>query len=208
MLKIKGWEEHQPSLRPDRNVIWIKVYRRLLDDFGWSNLTDSNKATLLELWLLASETNGELPDVEEIAYRLRKDKSFINKQLEQLTTFVLQVGNKSATKRQTVGKLSATKRTTLGSLDVKIDIDKSRDRDRYAQEFDTFWKIYPKKAGRHKAEECWNKTKPDLKTVLKALKWQMSSKDWFEESGKYIPHPTTYLNQKRYLDEPSAEVTF
>ena len=44
MFKIKNWEEHQPSLRPDRNVIWIKVYRKILDDFKWNNLTDSNKA--------------------------------------------------------------------------------------------------------------------------------------------------------------------
>ena len=41
-----------------------------------------------------------LPSVDEIAFRLRKDKSFINKQLEQLSTWVLPIGNKSATSRQ------------------------------------------------------------------------------------------------------------
>ena len=69
MFKIKNWQEFQPPLRPDRNVIWIKLYRKILDDFDWSNLTDSNKATLIELWLLASEKEGTLPSVDEISYR-------------------------------------------------------------------------------------------------------------------------------------------
>ena len=38
MFKIKNWEEFQPPLRADRNVIWIKLYRKILDDFNWSNL--------------------------------------------------------------------------------------------------------------------------------------------------------------------------
>ena len=93
MYKIKNWDEHQPSLRPDRNVIWIKVYRRILEDYDWGNLSDSNKATLIELWLLASENEGNLPKVEEIAFRLRRDKSFINKQLNELSSFVLEAWN-------------------------------------------------------------------------------------------------------------------
>ena len=68
MYKIKNWQEFQPPLRSDRNVIWIKLYRKLLDDFDWSNLTDSNKATLIELWLLASENEGKLPDINEISF--------------------------------------------------------------------------------------------------------------------------------------------
>ena len=27
------------------------------------------------------------------------------------------------------------------------------------------------------------------------------SKEWKKENGKYIPHPTTWLNQKRWEDE-------
>ncbi len=195
MFKIKNWKEHQPSLRPDRNVIWIKVYRRILEDYDWGNLSDSNKATLIELWLLASENEGSLPSVDEIAFRLRKDKSFINKQLEQLSTWVLPIGNKSATRsRQNV------------STEVEVDIDKSRVE--IDDGFVLFWNNYPKKVGKGKAEAAWKKHKPNIDDVLKTLDWQKQSKEWFKENGAFIPHPTTYINGKRWLDEPTEENTF
>ena len=195
MFKIKNWKEHQPSLRPDRNVIWIKVYRRILEDYDWGNLSDSNKATLIELWLLASENEGSLPSVDEIAFRLRKDKSFINKQLEQLSTWVLPIGNKSATRsRQNV------------STEVEVDIDKSRVE--IDDGFVLFWNNYPKKVGKGKAEAAWKKHKPNIDDVLKTLDWQKESKEWFKENGAFIPHPTTYINGKRWLDEPTEENTF
>ena len=195
MFKIKNWQEFQPPLRPDRNVIWIKLYRKILDDFDWSNLTDSNKATLIELWLLASEKEGTLPSVDEISYRLRKDKSFINKQLEQLSTWVLPIGNKSATRnRQDV------------SVEVEVDIDKSRVE--IDDGFVLFWNNYPKKVGKGKAEAAWKKHKPNIDDVLKTLDWQKDSKEWFKENGAFIPHPTSYINAKRWLDEPTEENTF
>jgi len=199
MFKIKNWEEHQPSLRPDRNVIWIKVYRKILDDFKWNNLTDSNKATLIELWLLSSENEGNLPDVEEIAFRLRKDKSFINKQLDQLSLFVLQVGNKSLPSRQQVGSLEVEKSKSKSKSKNRVEIDNG---------FNLFWSSYPRKTNRHKAELAWIKHKPNLDLVLKTLAWQKESKEWFSENGKFIPYPTTWINAKRWLDEPDEGVTF
>ena len=197
MYKIKNWDEHQPSLRPDRNVIWIKVYRRILEDYDWGNLSDSNKATLIELWLLASENEGNLPKVEEIAFRLRRDKSFINKQLNELSSFVLPVADDSATSRQQVG-----------SLEVEVEVDKSRGRVEIDDGFDIFWNSYPRKVGKGKAHEAWKKHKPEIDNVLKTLEWQKESKEWFKENGTFIPHPTSWINGKRWLDEPQEEVTF
>ena len=74
--------------------------------------------------------------------------------------------------------------------------------------FDLFWNSYPKKVGKGKAEEAWQKHQPNLETVLKTLSWQKGSKQWFKENGTYIPNPTTYINQKRWLDEPTEEVIF
>ena len=195
MFKIKNWEEFQPPLRADRNVIWIKLYRKILDDFNWSNLTDSNKATLIELWLLASENEGNLPDIEEISFRLRKDKSFINKQLEQLASFVLQDGNKSLPIR--LPRVEESKSKSKRRVEIEVD-----------NGFDVFWNNYPRKIGRHKAEEAWNKHKPNIDLVINTLQWQKESKGWFQDGGKFIPHPTTYINAKRWLDEKDEEVSF
>ena len=196
MYKIKNWQEFQPPLRSDRNVIWIKLYRKLLDDFDWSNLTDSNKATLIELWLLASENEGKLPDINEISFRLRKDKSFINKQIEQLASFVLQ-------------DVAEVLPTRLPRVRVRVRVEKELEKEKEVDNgFDLFWNTYPRKVGKGKAEEAWVKHKPNVEDVIKTLTWQKESKQWFKDNGTYIPNPTTYINQKRWLDEPTEEVTF
>mgnify|MGYP005999909549 FL=1 len=194
-MQIKNWKQFQPPLRSDRNVIWIKLYRKILDDFEWSNLTDSNKASLIELWLLASENEGNLPSVDEISFRLRKDKSFINKQLEQLSSFVLQ-------------DVAEVLPNRLPRVEESKSKSRVRERVEVDNGFDLFWNTYPRKVGKGKAEEAWIKNKPNVEDVLKTLSWQKQSKQWFKENGTYIPNPTTYINQKRWLDEPTEEVTF
>ena len=75
-------------------------------------------------------------------------------------------------------------------------------------QFDQFWNAYPKKVGKESARKSWNKIRPNLQDVLKALAWQKESKQWFEKGGQFIPNPSTYLNQHRWLDEKPVRVTF
>ena len=68
ILNIRNWGRYQPKMK-DRNVIWIKLYRQILEDYEWHNLSSDSKATLIEMLLLASENNGQLPEVHKIAFR-------------------------------------------------------------------------------------------------------------------------------------------
>jgi uncharacterized protein YdaU (DUF1376 family) len=65
--------------------------------------------------------------------------------------------------------------------------------------FNEFWNFYPKKVGKDKAKTEWNKKKPKIDDVLKALNWQKESEQW--DKG-FIPNPATYLSQGRWQDEP------
>ena len=67
--------------------------------------------------------------------------------------------------------------------------------------FNLFWNAYPKKVGKGKAKESWEKQKPNLDTVLKTLQWQIHSDQWVKENGAFIPNPATYINQQRWEDE-------
>lgn len=74
--------------------------------------------------------------------------------------------------------------------------------------FESFWKIYPRKNNRGKAEHKWNaicrkppKERPKWSTIKRSLLEQIESEQWQNE--KYIPHPTTWLNQNRWLDDAS-----
>lgn len=73
--------------------------------------------------------------------------------------------------------------------------------------FDDFWRIYPKKIDKGKALSKWIticgksvKEKPTWKEIKRALLVQIKSERW--RNPQYIPHPTTWLNQRRWLDDP------
>ena len=87
----------------------------------------------------------------------------------------------------------------------KISIDKSN---RYiaqkmAQEtFNDFWQAYPRKVSKKKAFESWLKICPDgelLALIIAAVELHKKSEQWQDE--RYIPHPSTWLNQRRWEDE-------
>lgn len=67
--------------------------------------------------------------------------------------------------------------------------------------FEEFWKICPRKVGKGKAEEKYTAalrevSYEDLMKSMKAHAKEMKTKDM-----EFIPHPATWLHQKRYLDE-------
>jgi len=69
--------------------------------------------------------------------------------------------------------------------------------------FSAFWKAYPKKAGKPAAVRAWKAAhiNGELQRVLDDVANRTAGQDWQKDGGKYIPHPTTYLNQRRWLDE-------
>lgn len=70
--------------------------------------------------------------------------------------------------------------------------------------FDAFWAAYPNKKGKDAAAKAFAKRKPDqamLDTMLMAIDRQKASPQWQRENGRFIPHPATWLNQGRWMDE-------
>lgn len=79
--------------------------------------------------------------------------------------------------------------------------------------FEELWRSYPKKIGKLYAKQCFAKCQPTrelLDKMLQALEKQKKSSQWQENNGRYIPNPSTWLNQGRWLDEekdtPSLEL--
>lgn len=70
--------------------------------------------------------------------------------------------------------------------------------------FEKFYAEYPRKSNRQAAEQAWNKLSPsdDLQvTITQDIENRVSSGHWDLSAKDYIPHPSTYLNQKRWTDE-------
>jgi hypothetical protein len=74
--------------------------------------------------------------------------------------------------------------------------------------FDEFWKLYPRKESKQQAKKAWMKLKPDQNLfilIANALEYRRQTKEWISEGGRYIPHPATWLNGRRWEDELGSE---
>jgi hypothetical protein len=71
-----------------------------------------------------------------------------------------------------------------------------------ASGFEDFWKAYPRRIGKRAAEKAWERAegKPPLEQILAAIAKQKQSEQWTKEGGRFIPHPTTWINQGRWDD--------
>ena len=71
----------------------------------------------------------------------------------------------------------------------------------YSLEFDEIWKLYPVKKNKHISflkykKALKDKSHQELITIL-----QTHISTWVGKEKQYLPHLSTWLNQKRYLDE-------
>jgi hypothetical protein len=70
-------------------------------------------------------------------------------------------------------------------------------------DFDIFWEAYPRKTAKATALKSWQKLMPDdalVNTIITALEVHKQSPQWVKEEGQFIPHPATWLNQRRWED--------
>jgi hypothetical protein len=68
--------------------------------------------------------------------------------------------------------------------------------------FERFWQAYPRKDARAEARKAFEKVDVDVAVLLKALEWQRRQESWVKDGGQFIPHAATWLNKRRWEDEP------
>lgn len=104
----------------------------------------------------------------------------------------------------------------VSSLDTQVRLGKSKSKDRLSKDrkeqvtivtadaegFDEFWEAYPRKTSKAEARKAWNKLKPNeelREKMLASIEAWKNTDQWREP--RYIPHPSTWLNQERWNDE-------
>ena len=73
-----------------------------------------------------------------------------------------------------------------------------------SDEFESFWRLYPRKTARGAALKAWEKLRPDAALrarMAAAVAAQSRSAQWTKDGGQFVPHPATWINQKRWEDE-------
>ena len=76
--------------------------------------------------------------------------------------------------------------------------DKTKDKTDF-KKFEEFWDVYPRKVSKHQAQKVFSKI--DDKHYEKIIKaTEVFAKETLNTEMRFIPHPATYLNQRRYED--------
>jgi uncharacterized protein YdaU (DUF1376 family) len=190
------------------------AYRRLLDLYYLSEApipletqqvsrrlrlgSESVIAVLNEFFICTS--NGYIHkrcDAEIADYRHRQDKSRQNGKL----------GGRPKKTQQVI--LANPEETQSKPKETQPKANQNQNQNNTSIGFTEFWQAYPRKVGKGAAEKAWAKASPDLQAVLTALAWQTKQDGWTKDGGAFIPHPGTYLNQRRWEDEkPATTSTF
>jgi len=87
----------------------------------------------------------------------------------------------------------------LRSKQLKSNIIKIRSKTHWSN-FNFFWKFYPKRVAKLAAYKIWTTKKLDehLPLILKNLEERKNDDEW---KRGFIPNPSNYLNNERWLDE-------
>lgn len=188
-LSVKNWQDFQQY--KDREPKWIKLYRSLLMDYKFDNLSDAEFGQLVKIWLLASQLGNKIPN----------DPSWIQKKtsMSQKPSIDKYIQSGFLVLGGSVNIRTNPYKNVLREEKKREDTDKND-----VQGFEEFWKAYPKKLGKGAARKAWKKLNPSsslLTNILEAIKKQKSCEQWCKDNGQFIPHPATWLNQERWQDE-------
>jgi hypothetical protein len=195
MLKIKNWEKFNlysaKNPRYQKKMTWFKFYGTdYINNIEIHKLSFEQKAILVELWCLGSESDGVLPENFEIAFRLHYPIDFIEK---------------------IVGELFA--RGWLEDYYQSASIEKNKIRERedkiVLDKFNEFWEVWPKgnrKVNRVGCLKLWQSQKLEEigDKIINHVKI-MSDTDWKKDNGQWTPMPATYLRQERFNTDVSPK---
>lgn len=75
------------------------------------------------------------------------------------------------------------------------------------EDWERWYALFPRKEAKQPGIKAWNKAieqgvLPSIDKLLEALAWQIPANAWTPDRTKYIPLPATYINARRWQDEP------
>ena len=225
VLRVVKWDDRQ-SYRGDQNTTqkWIKVWRDVNVNPKWQSLTDSQRGQLVMVWVLASERRGEIraPGGQLEAFVARYCGMTDPLDLSVFEALGLVEIDRCATVATTAVQRSQgppdnghSPARTAREEEIRGDqireeeiepIDRQPvDRRPAADtEFDAFWSAYPRKIGKGAARKAWARAtdRPHVGAMIANIRAHVDSDQWQREGGQFVPHPATWLNQKRWADTP------
>lgn len=194
----------------------------IADAMCWDGDSDQLVEALVDVGYIDCNERGELVlhDWRDYAGKLleRREKDRARKNKPKETEAIPQEfqRNSNGTKKETDGirkdsSVTVPNSTIHNSIDPPLSPQGEETPPSQDKQFSEFWQEFPKKVGKKAACKAWEKLKPDaelFERIIQGVKAAKLSEQWIRESGRYIPHPTTWLNEGRWDDEmpPGSEL--
>ena len=124
--RVRNWKKFQDF--KDRRPPWIKLYRDLLDDPDWHELSGDEAKALVMIWLVASENDGNLPDNRKLAFRLRIGEREVETLLKYLSHWLERDDVEAISFSEALASVGATEEAKSASSDQETSQASSTDR--------------------------------------------------------------------------------
>jgi len=212
VLQVTNWDKWQ-TFRKDRGTPpWIKVYRNLLTNEQWVDLTDAEKGQLVSIWILAADKDGQIPDNPKMIQRMSMMTSTpnINKFIDLgfLTPTCQPVGNHMATNKMnhddnlTHQRRGETEKSREDEIRVEEILCDSEIVEVESYPFDEFWNLFANKKALKDCTKIWTKlTNVEKDECISAIPKYLN---YLTITGYNQLHPKTWLNGKRWADDFTA----
>lgn len=219
---VKNWStfQHYRDTRTGGPPPWIKLYRKLLDDPQWFALSGDDAKLLIGIWLVVAETEGQLPDTTTLAFRLRVPEKDVDRALQRLKDAWLYDPNgqnpelnasslladcynrreEEEKKRDNKVKIWTPSGSGSGSNSDQPVKAKGPTRAELKTEFEAWWLIWPRKVKKSYSFERYVLARKMASADVLLAGARRAVKEFAGRKPQYIPHPSTWLNQKCYLD--------
>ena len=190
-----------------RAAQWDKDPEEFVAALTSASLLDATEDGVLEIhdW---SEYTGKLIEQRENEKNRSRARRAAAKSNDRRTTAGQSADASKSDQKKTAGRVDQT-RVDQSRPENKGDtpITPATEKQPSTQErrFAEFWTAYPKKVGKKAAQKAWEKAKPDtelFEKIMQAVATAKTSEQWLREGGRFIPNPSTWINQGRWDDEP------
>lgn len=159
---------------------------------------------LIRLYEVGGDSYLYFPDWEEHQNRRASTSKFPEPPTSDSTCNQLQADDSNC--MQTQAYAPDTRISILDTRNSILDTRnsaRSRGDSTVLEDFARFYKAYPRKVSKQNALKAWKALKVDTETVevILADVQRRCETEWKGQAIQYIPHPATYLNQRRWEDE-------
>jgi len=200
-----------------KNIVFIKLEKRLLNDYRWYTLSESAQLIYIKLILLAAETYNKIPKSEPVlrqALRSTLEPNEFHKALEEVKNnfhkfmsskyyyYFKEFESKTnyVKNRELLSNRSAIAKTAVDKEEEKDkEEDKEKDKE-YKKTFFNFekiWSLYPSKVGKDSALKKFKssvKTEQDYIDIQTALNNYINSK---RVKAGYVQNGSTWFKNWR-----------